>query len=823
MAYYSKQIQEEELKNKVREEWFSGYDSTRIPGKVDFYVGSESTPFLWAEAKRGVKRDIYEQFVQLILTIGKDRNFQELDAPDYLGAFDAEKIGFVHYDKISDVFEQNDFNWQVTPSDHNTKEFKQLYQLVHDTLKNHVFVFNFESQGESLRFFIKDKFSLTGRRASRIHVNKNNFPHIYRRWRKEVQKTLMINWNDFAELGIYDCHFFLADLMSHDNNTESLMENLSVLLKTDHYKVNTGKLNGNTQLFSNVEFNDGQMAHRLFWERYKRPPREEYRDYIIERADRLRPQDVRMYHGAYFTPLQWVEKAQEYLALEFGEDWQDNYYVWDCAAGTGNLLAGLTNRHNIWASTLEKADVDTMLQRVEDGFGLYANHIFQFDFLNDALLDYTNTEGTFIRSKVPTQLQEIIKDEEERKKLIIFINPPFKEAATKTTVTGNGDNATGVAVNSKIYKKYSSKWGISCRELFAQFMIRIYEQIPGAKIGQFSTLKIPVAPNFEGFRKYFLAKSGHSFIVPAKTFDNVPSQFPIGFFTWDTDVKIPIGEIISDVFDQNGEQITQKRLAVEQSVRSINDWIITTRKREGQRNIGFMSAKGCDFQNQNYNFIINNKSQLPHPRGTQITDMNLREIAIYIAVRHSVQKNWLNDRDQFCEPHSTWNTDIEFINDCLAYTLFCHANNIQSDKGINYWQPFTEEQLGINNELSNHFMTDFITGKITPKIIWKDLHKNENENSTQALVFSYEAQCVFDAALKVWQYYYKQPDADLNAAYYDIRKYFQGTKLNKKGKEIMCSTSDDETYNTLHTELRKAHKYLAEKIACKVYEHGFLR
>ena len=215
MAYYSKQIQEEELKNKVREEWFSGYDSTRIPGKVDFYVGSESTPFLWAEAKRGVKRDIYEQFVQLILTIGKDRNFQELDAPDYLGAFDAEKIGFVHYDKISDVFEQNDFNWQVTPSDHNTKEFKQLYQLVHDTLKNHVFVFNFESQGESLRFFIKDKFSLTGRRASRIHVNKNNFPHIYRRWRKEVQKTLMINWNDFAELGIYDCHFFLALIPQH--------------------------------------------------------------------------------------------------------------------------------------------------------------------------------------------------------------------------------------------------------------------------------------------------------------------------------------------------------------------------------------------------------------------------------------------------------------------------------------------------------------------------------------------------------------------------------------------------------------------------------
>ena len=214
MAYYSKTIQEEELKNKVREEWFSGYDNTTIQGKVDFYVGHESHAFLWAEAKRGVKRDIYELFVQLILTIGKDCRFNELEVPDYLGSFDAEKIGFVHYDEISEVFEQNDFNWQVAPSDHTTKEFKQLYNLVHDTLKNHVFVFNYETQGDSLRFFIKDKFSLTGRRASKTNVNKNNFPHVYRRWLKEVKPTLDVNWDDLAEIGIYDCHFFLADLMS---------------------------------------------------------------------------------------------------------------------------------------------------------------------------------------------------------------------------------------------------------------------------------------------------------------------------------------------------------------------------------------------------------------------------------------------------------------------------------------------------------------------------------------------------------------------------------------------------------------------------------
>ena len=142
-------------------------------------------------------------------------------------------------------------------------------------------------------------------------------------------------------------------------------------------------------------FNDGQMAHKLFWQRYKRPPRSEYRDYILERADRLRPQDIRERHGSYFTPMIWVEKSQEYIARVLGENWQDDYVVWDCAAGTGNLLTGLTNRYNLWASTLEQADVDTMKERVSNGANLFGNHVFQFDFLNAPLVDYTTKEGVF--------------------------------------------------------------------------------------------------------------------------------------------------------------------------------------------------------------------------------------------------------------------------------------------------------------------------------------------------------------------------------------------------------------------------------------------
>ena len=100
MARYPTGLLEEELKNKVAADWFAAYDTTRIIGKVDFCVAIPATELglfeaenaLWAEAKAGVRKDIHESFVQLILTIGRARTFDAERPPIFLGAFDAEKI-----------------------------------------------------------------------------------------------------------------------------------------------------------------------------------------------------------------------------------------------------------------------------------------------------------------------------------------------------------------------------------------------------------------------------------------------------------------------------------------------------------------------------------------------------------------------------------------------------------------------------------------------------------------------------------------------------------------------------------------------------------
>jgi hypothetical protein len=64
----------------------------------------------------------------------------------------------------------------------------------------------------------------------------------------------------------------------------------------------------------------------------------------------------------------------------------------------------------------------------------------------------------------------------------------------------------------------------------------------------------------------------------------------------------------------------------------------------------------------------------------------------------------------------------------------------------------------------------------------------------------------------------KDKTADINASFYDIREYFQGSKSGKMGV-----SSTDERYSELIKALRDAQKILAARIEPKVYEYGFLK
>ena len=815
-----KNIREEELKNKVGTDWFKNFDTTEIIGNIDFSVFPSQgdlfgrIPLLWAEAKTG-NYDITTMFVQLILTIGKARTFDKTLPPAFLGAFDFQKIAFVPYISIQDIFYLNDFNWNVTPSNHETKEFQLIKERIEKTLKQNAHIYDYEKDAKELKFFIKQNIA-NSTHTTKIKIDKNNFIPIYLRWLDIVKPSIEVNWDDLKTVGILDSDFYLADLFVDDKNTQnieddqSVRDSLFVIYQNQGYKISKENLK---QMFdANIDIRNKEV-YQQFWKRYKRPPLKEYQEYIIERRDLLVPQDIRERKGAFFTPRQWVELSQKYLTNYLGENWQDEYYIWDCAAGTGNLLAGLTNKYNIYASTLDQADVNVMHERIEHGANLLKNHVFQFDFLNDDFIP--RKEG----GKMPDSLYEIISDEEKRKKLVIYINPPYAEAGTTRQRTGTGVNKENVSKGNKTHTKYNPIIKQAANEIFALFLIRIYKEIPQCKIAEFSKLKILQSSNFSYFRNEYRAKLEKIFIVPANTFDNVKGKFPIGFKIWNGEINENFDRIISSAYIYEKGEIKRDIDEIFILPKSyITKWI---KKGNQKENIGMMNSGRTDFQNQNLVHIQNETNDKGH--SIYIDKNNLIFTSIFFTIRWVIEAIWKNDRRQYEIPTDSWQTDTEFQNDCLAYTLFHGQNRISNKEGINHWIPFTEQEVDAPERFASNFMTDFIKGKIKPteeeehqKIFNQD---NLNLIPSAPLVFSSEAQSVFDAGRELWHYYIKQENINPNASLYDIREYFQGR--NEKGK--MNNSSNDETYTTLISNLREKLKILAGKITPKVFEYGFLK
>lgn len=812
-------IREEELKMKVAQDYFQAFDCTKIIGNIDFCVTTtapnkkqeatfETESLLWAEAKKG-KADIYKSIVQLILTIGKARTFDKNLPPAYLGAFDFEKIAFIAYNDIHDLFYMNDFNWTVTPSNHSTKEFILVLNKVRSIIDSNSLLFDFDNDEKDLKTFIKTNFISGKSDTSKIRIDKSNFMVIYNKWLSAVKPTIAVNWEIAKKSGIIDGDFYLADLLSLDN--ESIKDKLYVLLRKNHYELDRKISESGLFISSSAQFTDNQIAHNQFWNKYDRPPKEEYWDYIVERRDLLVPQDVRERKGSFFTPQIWVELSQKYLTDVLGEDWQDEYYVWDCAAGTGNLLTGLTNKYNIWASTLDTQDVEVMKDRIKNGANLLEDHVFQFDFLNDEF------------TKLPPKLQEIINDPKKRKKLVIYINPPYAEAGDTKQRTGTGKNKEGTTIENKIYLKYADLIGKASNELFTQFLIRIFKEIPGCRIGNFSKIKNIQSPNFQVFRSVFKAKLNKLFLVQANTFDNVKGLFPIGFFIWDTKINVIFDEILADVYSRNGVIDGQKLvLNYNGNFKSMVKWLSNLRD-NNSNHIGMMNMGRNDFQNQNLVYIKHDIKDIGH--SIYLTLNNMKESFIYFSVRHCIEATWLNDRDQFLYPNDGWKNDKEFQNDCLAFTLFHGQNRITSKEGTNHWLPFTEQEVNAREKFDSNFMTNFIKGKVDKGKDFGSLYDSDTEKDFRSLQnfgslkFSPEATAVFDAGRELWRYYHKQPNCNVNASLYDIREHFQGR--NDKGK--MNNKSDDAHYMQLIGDLRVQLKLLAKKIEPKVYEYGFLK
>jgi hypothetical protein len=764
------------------------------------------TDEIWFEAKDTGKHSSYAMFTQLLHYVQDALNKGET-VPPFLAVIDIEKAAIMKTADVLPFLAKKTVKWGKSASQYP----KEALDEVSAHIGTHFVSFRIATHEDE--FIATVKAAIKSGDIIRTQITPDNLKQVFDKWVKMIGREIIgINEEDYALL-------FFADIM-HDGTVSTHAHLPAELLHKNNAPVFS--LGGKIFELGNKE------GYRQFWAIYHKPPNPEYRDYLLERRDSLIPLDERSFKGAYYTPLNVVEKAYDKLEEVLGKNWQKNYIVWDMCCGVGNLEVKHSNHRNIYMSTLDQADVDVMKATKT----CVAAQRFQYDYLNDDITDDGKIDYS-LSNKVPEGLRKAIA---EGKKILVLINPPYAEATNRgnTEVKLGTENKSGVA--STRVGESMTDYGYASRELFAQFLARISFEMPTATIAMFSTMKYVNAPNFEKFRQNWNAQYLGGFVVHNQAFDGLNGKFPIGFLIWKTDQidanKTPITEISVEVLDRNAQAIGAKVFCNLPNSMLLSNWIgrqkpnqedalplinaITpTTKTIGVRRtkwadqaIGHILMGGNDLQHaEQQTAVFSSVHSIGHAGGFFVTSENLLQSAIIFSVRKLVKPTWLNDRDQFLQPTSPLSD--EFKIDCLVWTLFnrgnltASANNLEWNGKkwslVNHFIPYTETEVNAPDRFESDFMVQYLENKILSKA----------------------AKAVLDAGRSLWQAYFAHTDVrsvrdeyKLNRAdvgWYQIRNALK--KRNGSGDFVPVSFGDFEA----------SYKTLTEKLQPQVFTLGFLK
>lgn len=757
------------------------------------------TKEIWFEAKDTGRTSSYAMFTQLLHYVQVALDKGEA-VPPFLGVIDTEKAAIMKTADVLPFLEKKTIKWGKSASQYTPEALAEISAYI----GTYFVAFKLATHEEEFINAVKSAIK-TGD-IIRTQITPDNLKQVFDKWVVMIgQEIKGVDPEDYALL-------FFADIMS--DGTVSTHKNLpaELLHKNDEPVFS---LNGHIYELGSKE------GYRRFWAIYHRPPKAEYRDYLLERRDSLIPIDERSFKGAFYTPLAVVDKAYDLLSETLGNNWQKEYIVWDMCCGVGNLEVKHSNPRNIYMSTLDQADIDVMKATKT----CVAAERFQYDYLNDDIDDFGQIDYS-LTNKLPEGLRKAIK---EGKKILVLINPPYAEATNSDNVAAaTTDSKTGVSKTRIGAIMNNSNYGYAARELFVQFMARIAKEIPTATLAMFSTLKYVNAPNFEQFREQWGGDFLSGFVVHSRAFDGINGDFPIGFLIWQTDQSIrkPITEITVEALDRKAQPVGEKKFYNLPVSTYLNAWIrrlktdtvniplknaVVPQLNKAKVStwvssaIGYFWCNANDMQQANQTALLS--SVFSAGNGYYVVAENLWQVAIVFSVRRLIKPTWINDRDQFLQPTEPL-TD-EFKDDCLVWMLF-HGSNLTAGAGdlewsdrswslVNHFIPYTEAEVGAPERFESDFMTQYIADK----------------------KFSPEAQAVLDAGRELWKAYFSETDVHAvreelklnrpDVGWYQIRNALK--KRNESGDYVPVD----------FTAMDTAHDALGDKLRPQVYELGFLR
>ena len=694
-----------------------------------------------------------------------------------------------------------DVDWNIAPSNAYQAYPELVMEIADDEMIN-PFVFDVDKDFSFKS--VVDKINELAENIQRyVHVTEHNVATIYEYFiRNVVKNTKKTKSHDLV--GIF----------------------MGVITNSDEYYQHPTKKNTLVTPLGNIEIIGDSF--KSFFSYFQRNYTPQEKNNLTAIADRLIEDTDRRNNGDFWTPTPFVDYAHKMISEQLGENWKNEYVVWDNCCGGLNLTRDY-KFNELYCSTLFESEL-----KIGERYNTEATK-FQFDFLNDPI------------DKLPKGLIEAF---EQNKKFVFFLNPPYATSANK--MGADGSSKKGVAKTMVNNVMLSDKIGASSQNLYAQFFYRIIMikrkfNLTNCYIALFSPTLFLSGPSWANFRTVYLNEFAFDNGVQFKAshFADVADTWGISFSLWhngETTDKNNFNYTLID--NENGEivEVGNKAIYNTDVLQTASEWVKTPSKIKGEDcpqmtnaiNVKTEGKTMCGRMIKNaFGYFFNDSNNVDQNtqgvslftsaytkgHGVSILPDNFTRCTALFAARKLIEKNWINSKDEYLAPNENHPQWKDFVNDSVIYSLFNTASNQSSLRNIEYkgrkWDiknEFCWYDINKVKELANENNLDFTyndANTTEQRFVYKYIREHDGEFSKEALDVLDKANDMLWKSFKYRKLFneehpeYQIMNADLG--YYQLKALY---------KDYMADDLE---------EFKKLYKVLSDKMCPMVYELGFLK
>lgn len=769
-----------------------------------------------------VRADVLKPVIQSLMYLKKFYDHEDR-IPSAIFVGDRNECFMLETEAVVSYLDRADVDWTAAPSS-AWKELPSLYRKLIKDPNINPYVLDVRERKFYFQNVIDKLEAVSAGTVHKVPITIHNISGIYRSWEERVLRE---------DIGAQKAVGAFIQSVLGEAYLHPRKKNTLVL--------------GRTELSVNSD------AHEAFFSWFQSEYRVSEKRNFTAIKDRLVEEESRRRSGDFYTPAVWAHEAHKMLDAELGPDWREEWVVWDCAAGTANLTRDY-GFNELYLSTLFEADVETIKSM---GYNPNAT-VFQFDFLNDVIdgdgipsqMEIETDDGEIetinpgTGAELPPALQASL---EEGKKMVFLINPPFGTA-------GSGEGGTAKSKKSGVATTLvRNKMGLGrCKEqLYAQFMFRITEIVEKFDLEDavFALYSVPLffsGSSFKKFRKYFYDRweFKNGFLFRADEFNGTASSWGCAHTLWrkGKDARKSF-DLTLKKRDEHGVVQNKGTKAFYYPEKSASKWVKAPRKmwwgkankdvpnlssaievKDGyqgqvQGSLGF-------FDNDSNNVMKNAQSVLllswpfsgKHGKA-YVFPQNFRRCVALFTARKSIKSNWINQKDEYCEPNEDHPDYDQWVNDCIVYSLFHSSSQQSSLRGIDYddkkWDIENEFFWMSNQEVQGladeHGFVDLYNDCqqfSQDRHVYKELQKGTLSPDAKD-VLDRASQLVRDSMEMRLSAHQAMPEMHLNAwdaGWYQVRKGILEEYYPKRYKAFVAK------YKALENRLRKG-----------VFTFGFLK